>query len=243
MIGVPLSLSLILIACGSGTAAIPTTGAGVCDGLRQAQRFRYVFDYAVESPKPIGPVDESAVGSPPFAITPTFDDYNVDIKHDGSDVQPDRLDYELSTPNSPAVRTIRIGQRQWISSGGAWQELNNPGSFPFLPPLVCDDILSTLDLATATGTAEQVDNTSARHFRFAGVTLDTSSKLLGPQSDEGRLLKSYDVDLWLGQDDGRLVKVEATSTAAYPSARKLTMKITLDVSSYNDDAIVIQPPA
>ncbi len=58
----------------------------------------------------------------------------------------------------------------------------------------------------------------------------------------GRLLKSYDVDLWLGQDDGRLVKVEAASTAAYPSARELTMKITLDVSSYNDDEIVIQPP-
>ncbi len=93
-----------------------------------------MFDYAIESPKPKGPVDESAVGDPPFRIRPTADNLDIVVKHAGSAVQPGHLDIELSVPGSPAVRTIPIGQRQWINSGGAWQELTNPApSHPCRP--------------------------------------------------------------------------------------------------------------
>jgi hypothetical protein len=225
LIGVPLIISLFLIACGGGTASIPSTGAGVCDGLKQAERFRYVFSYTIES------------------VNPTAGDFSLNIKHDGSAVPPDSLDFELSVPGTPAVRTIRIGEKQWVNLAGSWQEQMNPGPFPFQPTLVCDAVLSTLDVPAATGTPEQVGDSEARHFRFTAVPVDTGSKLFGPQSDMGRLLKSYDVDMWIGEDDGRLVKVEAASTAAYPSGGELTMRITLEAGSYNDDGIVIQPPS
>lgn len=244
LIGVPLLLLLCLAACGGGggPAPIPSTGAGVCDGLKQAERFRYVVNYTIDSPKPNGPIDESAVGSPPFSIPPAADDFSINITNDGSAVLPDSLDYELSVPNTPAARTIRVGDRQWIRLGAAWQEQMNPGPLPFHPTNVCDTILSTLGVPAATGAVEQVNDTAARHFRLAAVPLDVSSKLFGPQSDMARLLKSYDVDFWIGEDDGRLVKVEAASTATYPSKRELTLKLTLEISSYNDDGIVIQPP-
>jgi hypothetical protein len=58
----------------------------------------------------------------------------------------------------------------------------------------------------------------------------------------GRLLTPYDVDLWLNNSKDRVVKVEAVSKASYPYGRELSATIVLEIGSYNDGDIEIEPP-
>ena len=239
-------LAAFLVACNGGnggTVVVPTTGAAVCDGLEKAERFRYVFDYRIESPKPEGPVDESAVGEPKFAVPPTFEDFLFAVKYDGAFVRPDRLDFELSVPDQPTVRTIRIGDQQWYNLQGAWTEQSDPGQFAFAPPRVCAIILKGLDFSGVTGPAESVGDTEARRFHIEGASLQTAVELFGGGSDMGRLLTSYDIDVWLSEGEGHLVKVESVSNGTYPSGREMTMKLTLEVGPYNEKGIEIEAPA
>jgi len=241
-------LSLLLVGCSGGNdepAAVPTTGVEVCDELDRTERFRYVFDYAIESPQQEPPPTDVAVEGPGYAISPSAGSFRFAQKFDGAFVQPDRADYEISTPgepNRPTVRGIRIGPSQYYLLGDRWQVAPEPPAFPFAPPAVCDAIVSPLDLTGKGGGIEDVGGTAARHIRLEGVPLPVMSQLFGPASDMGRLLTNFDVDLWLSEKDASLVKVEATSKANYPFGRELSAHLVLEVSSHNDDDIEIQPP-
>src|SRR3989442_1602713 len=114
-------------------------------------------------------------------------------------------------------------------------EQQEPGSFPFTPPLFCDAILSPLDLAGKTATLETVGDTEANHIHIDAAPLSAASKLFGENSDNGKLLKSYDVDLWLAKKDGRLVKVQAVANASFPYGRAMSSTLSLETSSFNDD--------
>ncbi len=246
LVGGFLLLAVVLAACngGNGTSiANPTTGAEVCEGLAGAGQFRYAIDHVIESPKPTDPVDESAVGDPPFAVPPASELFRFEITYGGSFVGPDRLDFEFGVPGQPSVRKIRIGERAWLNLGGIWQEESAPIplGLEFTPTRMCEVAISALDLSGVTGTVEAVGDTEARHSRFQGVPLETASRLYDPPSDMARLLKIFDVDVWLSEKDGRLVKLESVSTAAYPSGRELTMEIVLEVEGYEEE-IVIEPP-
>lgn len=202
-------------------------------------------DLLIESPKPTGPIDETASGEPAFAIPPAFEDFQFTLKHDGAFIAPDKLDFEISIPSQPtqaSVRTIRIGDRQWFNFSEAWQEDPNPPRFPFMPNLVCRSLLSNVNLAAATGNPESLGERAARRYRIEGVAGEAASDIFGPESDMGRLLKSYDVDVWLSEPEGQLVKVESVSRASYPSGREMTMRITLEVGPYNEGGISIEPP-
>lgn len=244
LVGGFLLLAVILAACNGGSGSLvanPTTGADICEGLRGAERFSYVFDYAVVSPMPTGPIDESAVGDPPYALDPTFADFEFAIRHDGSFIRPDSLDIEISTPGQAAVQMILIGESQWFLLGELWTEEPSPAPFAFAPVRMCDISLSAVDLAGMTGTVETVGDVEARHFRVEGVAMETASDLFGAQSDMGRLLNSYDVDVWV-TEKGRLVKLESVSSALYPSGRELTMTITLEVGPDDEEGIEIEAP-
>ncbi len=244
LVGGFLLLAFFLVACNggnSGLVANPTTGADVCEGLKGAERFSYVFDYAVSSPKPSGPIDESAVGDPPFALDPAFADFEFALRHDGSFVRPDSLDIEISVPDQAAVRMIRIGDRQWFQLGGVWSEESSPVPFAFAPVRMCDITLSAVDLAGMTGTVETLSDVEVRRFRVEGVAMETASDLFGAASDMARLLESYDVDVWV-TEKGRLVKLESVSSAPYPSGRVLTMTIILEVGPDDEQGIEVEPP-
>jgi hypothetical protein len=243
-----LLLSLVMVACSggeSGPATLPTTGAAVCEGLKEAERFRYVFSYVIESPKQAEPPDDSALGD--YALPPSFPDFRFETKHAGAFVNPDRLDIEITSPSAQgqsSLRTVRIGENQWFLVDDNWQvDTNpNPAAFQFSPPVICDAMLSPLDLAGATGVPENVGDTAAMRFSINGATLPVSSQLLGPQSDMGRLLQSYDVNLWLSEDKARLVKAEAVSKATYPFGRELSIRFTLEAASYDEKGIEVEPP-
>ena len=246
-LGAALTL-LLTVACSGGNdepVALPTTGAEVCDELGRTERFRYVFDYTLESPRQEPPPTGDPVEEPSYAIGPSADSFRLTQKYSGAFVQPDRADYEISLPDQPqqpATRGIRIGENQYFFLGDSWQIVPEPPPFPFAPPVLCDAIVSPLDLTGKAVGVENVGGTEAQHIRLEGVTLPVMSQLFGPGSDMGRLLTSFDVDLWLSEKDARLVKVAATSRAAYPFGRELTTQLALEVNSYNDDDIEIQPP-
>jgi hypothetical protein len=237
-------LCLILVACGGGNskpAALPAKGAEVCDEVKGAERFRYTFTQIIESPQQANPPEDSAGGD--YATKPSQPDFRFELKHSGSAVRPDRLDFVISTtPDQPTVRTIRIGQNQWYFLGDAWQVAPNPENFPYTPPNICDVIVSPLDLEGETADLETVGDVKARHVRIDGAPLTAGSQLFGPTSDFGRLLTSFDVDLWLSEKKNRVVKVEAVSKGTYPYGRELTVTIILEIGSYNDGDIDIQPP-
>jgi len=244
LVGGLLLLAFFLAACSGGSGGLvanPTTGADICEGLKGAKRFNYVFDQVVASPKPTGPIDESAVGDPLYALDPAFADFEFALRHDGSFVRPDSLDIEISVPGQASVQMILIGETQWFNLAGSWTEESSPVPFTFAPVRICEITLSAVDLAGVTGTVETVGEVEARHFRVEGVAMETASDLFGAASDMGRLLKSYDVDVWV-TEKGRLVSLESVSSALYPSGRELTMTITLEVGSFDEEGIEIEPP-
>jgi len=238
-------LAMLVTACGGGDgkpAVLPATGVEVCDELDRTERFRYVFDYAIESPRQESPPTGVTVEGSGYAVGPMAETFRFAQKYNGSFVQPDRADYEISAPDQPTTRGIRIGQNQYFFLGDAWQIVPEPPPFPFAPTVLCDVIVSPLDLTGTAGGLEDVDGVQAQHIRLEGVPLTVMSQLFGPGSDMGRLLTTYDVDLWLSQKDARLVKVAATSKATYPYGREISGQVVLELSSFNDDDIEIQPP-
>ena len=238
-------LSLLLIACSSNDAPAtpPEKGSEVCNRLGEKERLRYTLGYTIESPKQPEPIDPSITSD--YRLQPSSEDFKFETTHAGAFQQPDRLDFTISVSDQPStLHTIRIGESQWFEVNGVWQaqSLKSPqGPFPFTPPNVCQAIVSPLNLAGITGILENVDDTPARHLRIQGAMQESSAVLFGPQSDLGRLLKLYDVDLWLSDKDARLLKVEAVSKAAYPFGRALSVNVSLEVS-YNDKDIDIKPP-
>ena len=241
-------LSLLLIACSGGNdepAVLPAKGAEVCDAVNGTERFRYTLSYVIESQQQENPPADPPPGDPAggYAVKPSQPGFRFETKHDGAAVRPDRLDFEISTtPDQPSVRTIRIGESQWYLLGETWQIASQPTAFPLTPQNVCVAVVAPLDLAGKTLDLQSVGDTEARHVRIDGAPLSAASQLFGPGSDMGRLLTSYDIDLWLSKSNNRLVKVEAVSKAVYPYGRELSATIVMEVGSYNDDEIEIQPP-
>ena len=234
--------------CGGGggaPAALPASGAQVCDELNESERFRYNLTYVLDSPQqenpPTDPPPADPAGS--YVIKPSQPDFKFETTHAGAAMRPDRLDLVISTtPDQPSVRTIRIGESQWYLFGDTWQQATEPGSFPFTPPNVCQAVVAPLDLSGKTADLQNVNDKEVRHVRVEDASMEAASLLFGPASDMGRLLKNYDVDLWLEKGNDRLVKVEAVSQASYPFGRELSFTVAMDVSAYNDDEINIQPP-
>ena len=238
-----LTLSLLLVSCGGGsggTAGPAQKGADVCNDLKNTERLRYTIKYLLDSPKQESPPDNSTAAE--WAAKPSFENFHLETTHVGSFVQPDKLDFQFSVPDQPAVRSIRIGENQWYQLNDSWVPAQEPAAFPFTPPQVCDAIVSPLDLAGKTGVSEKVGDTDAEHIRIAAAPLSTGA-LLGDQSDNSKLLKSWDVDLWLSNKGSRLVKAEAVAKTTYPYGRELSSTLSLEVGSFNDDNIAdIKPP-
>jgi hypothetical protein len=232
---------LLLAACGnSGPAELPTKGAEVCERLGKEKKFRYTFSFRIESPKQTELIDPTIVSE--YAIGPSSPDFNFEQTYAGAFQGPDRLSYEITAPGQPNLRAISIGETQWYELAGSWQEQGNQRPSPFNPHNACQAIVAPLDLAGAAGGLETVSETAARHLRFEKAPLEASAHLFGPPSDMARLLKEYDVDLWLSEEDGRLLKVEAQANAVFPFGRAFSARYSLEVGSYNDKGIEIEPP-
>ena len=245
-IGACLLLSLALAGCSGGGSTpdtLPAEGAGVCADIKNAERMRYTINYTLESARQTNPPEDSTAGD--WVVKPSQPDFTFQANYTGAFVPPDKLDYQLSsTPDQPSVRGIVIGNAEWFQLNGTWVPNNGPiQGFVFTPPVFCDTLVAPLDLAGKTATVEKVGDIEARHVRIDAAPITAAAQLFGGRSDNGRLLTSWDVDLWLSKNKDRLVKVEAVSKAAYPYGREMSSKLVLEVSAFNDGDIPdINPP-
>lgn len=250
LFGATILAALFWLACngnggGQESTAVPGPSASaLCQPLADAESFRYEFGYEMESLKPEGPIDTSAVGDPPFALAPDADDFTFFQEVEGSIISPDSADIvSRSSISAIDLPQIFIGNLQWVNLGDIWIESTGSQPMPFPPLSVCDAVLGDLDLGGIAASEEEIDGTDALRYRVEEVELDAAQLLFGAQSgDIGRLLTTYRVDVWLSADDDLPLRIEASSVGTYPSGRELTIDLTLSVKDVNDGDIVVAPP-
>lgn len=244
-------LAAIIWACngnggGQGSTAVPgPTVSVLCQPLADAESFRYEFGYVLESLKPEGIIDTSAVGDPPFALAPDADDVTFFQEVEGSIVAPNSADIISRTSVSNLdLPQVFIGNRQWVKLGENWIESSGSQPMPAPPLEVCEAVLANLDLGGIEASEEEIDGTDALRYSVAKVELDAGQLLFGSaeSGDVGRLLTTYQVDVWLSADDDLPLRIEATSVGVYPSGRELRVELSFEVKDVNSDDIVVEPP-
>lgn len=238
---------LLWAACTGGAEKGPGPGqAGLasCQPLSKVERFRYIFDFKIESPQPQGSVDETAVGDPPFAINPTDESVTIQQVYNGSFIRPDRYMIRIETQSeedAAPIELVFIGEESWLNAGDQWLPGGGPNAFP--PLLICESILSGVDLTGLAVSAETIDGQPVSHFRLEETQLNIAAVIpgFGPLSDMGRLLKTSSVDIWLAEE-GWPARLEVGSKGAYPSGREMLMEISLEFKDINAKDIKIEPP-
>src|SRR5688572_23322712 len=136
--GVAVSCALVMLglvawlSCG-GDDEGPKPITSPCQELGKLERFRYTYRYRIHSPQPEGPVDETQLGDPPFAIPPTGETFSFEQIYEGSFVAPDRYQIEVRTPSeqrSASIQLLFIANEAFIASntpeGTVWRP--EPGS-------------------------------------------------------------------------------------------------------------------
>ena len=251
-VALAMALAFLSLACTGGKQGSPdlpglpgegTVGLATCNELAKAKRFRYNFEYKLESPKPSGDTDASAVGNPPFVLRPNDPDFLIAQTIEGSFVEPDKFSLSIKTPGQADLPTVYIGERRWAKLGDSWAESESSTLGPPFPPLmVCLSALTGLEFDAVTPAEEELNGLAVRHYSFGQITLENmATALWGSESDMGRLLKVHDVEVWL-TEDGSLARLETRSQGTYPSGRKLLLEQALDIKDVNAGDIEVEPP-
>jgi len=216
------------------------TDVPACQAFNEFGRYRYVHSFRWFSPLPDDIPDDADAGSPPFALFPNAPTLDFGQTYEGAIINPDRIDLVAKTKDAPDAVLRWVDGQGWTDLGNGWQPIGaQPYNFP--PAQVCDAVVKDLDLSAATPSVETVADVEAEHYRFEQVSLDTATRLWEPQSDPGRLLEVWDVEVWLTQD-GWPVRLQAKSQAQYPSGRDFFAELSLEISDVNSGDISIEPP-
>lgn len=241
------SLLLVLgIACSDDapsyylqSAAYPTD-VEACAAFNRFDRYRYKFTFRLASPQPAGPVDVEEVGIPPFGLPPGSPDFEWAQEHEGTIINPDKIDIVIKTPGFPELNMRFLEGEQWTYIGVAWTLADKPEAYVYSPALVCHSVMAGLQL-TGTPTPETVNGVDTNHYEFEDVSLLTGAYLFNSGSDQDRLLRVYSGDVWLAED-GWPVRLESRSQGTYPSGRELSLEVSLEITDVNAEDIVVEPP-
>ena len=243
-----LVMLLIGVACASGSggptrnpSAGPGGGLVACEALDKLHSYRYTFSFLISSPQPETPLDETQVVLPAFALPPNNPDFEYGQEFEGSVVAPDRIRQLVKNEGAPDLELVYIGEEAWTYLSGQWIAASGPLPPSFPPDQVCSAVLSGPDFGGVVPVKEELNGIATRRYRFERVDADTVGILLGPQSDMGRLLKVYEMDVWLGED-GWPARLEARSEGTYPSGRKMFIELTLEIKDVNAKDIEVEPP-
>ncbi|HEU4759063.1 MAG TPA: hypothetical protein VFT91_03680 [Dehalococcoidia bacterium] len=235
------------VACGGGGGGKTPEGSPVagltdlCQSIAKAKSYRYTFSYKLESLKPTGSVDETALGTPPFALPPAAADFKVAQDLDGAARNPDRVDVTINTEGIGSLREVFVGPDQYVLTGDRWvKRVAEAVPFPALSD--CGALLTGVDLTGQKPVEDSVDGAKALRYEVKGVALNTAVSLWTQQSDMGRLLKTYDVTVWVTKDGKTPLRVESSTVGTYPSGRQLTMTLTLSFKDINDSGVKVEPP-
>ena len=220
-------------------ANLPTDVAA-CQALNRFDRYRYVYTYRWLSPKPEMPLDETQVGNPPFALPPNSETFDFSQTFEGAIINPDRIDMVVKTVGGLDTAFRWVEGQAWTISSGEWLPVGEQAVF-FPPALVCHAVMNGLDLTGVAASNETVAELEADHYRLEQVPLETAATLWGAQSDQGRLLTAFNVDVWL-TEEGWPARLEAKSEANYPSGREFSAELSLEIRDVNSEDISVEPP-
>lgn len=247
LLGLAVLFLMLGIACGDSgpsyhlqSAAYPTD-VEECAALNKFDRYRYKFTYWIASPQPAGPVDVEQIGIPPFGVAPDSPDVELSQEYEGAIVNPDKIDLVIRTPQFPDQNWRFLEGIQWMKLGEGWTLVERPEPYNYSPALVCHAILAGLELA-GTPTPETVNGLETSHYQFEDARLFTGAYLFNAESDMGRLLERYSVDVWL-TEDGWPARLESRSQGTYPSGRELSMELSLEITDVNSKDIAVEPPS
>lgn len=250
MAALALIMLMIAVACAGGngsggTPVSPSPGPGggliACQALAEFERYRFTLSYRLFSAQPETPLDETQVGNPPFALLPNNPAFEFPVHHEGSVVSPDRTHLVVKNEGLPDLELIYIGGEAWSLLEGRWVPASSLVEVPLPPGQVCEAVMSVPDFGGVVPVEEELNGVATRHYRFDRVDSDIASVLLGPQSDMGRLLKVYEVHVWLAED-GWSARLEFRSEGTYPSGRTLLMELTLEIRDVNSKDVSVEPP-
>lgn len=221
------------------SAAYPTD-VEACAAFNRFDRYRYKFTFRVASPLPAGPVDLEEVGSPPFGLPPDSPDYELAQEHEGTIINPDKIDIVIKTPGLPDLNMRFLEGEQWTYIAGTWILADRPEPYNYSPALICHSMMEGLQL-TGTPTPETVNGVDTTHYEFEDVSLLTGGYLFNAGSDQDRLLKVYSGDVWL-TEDGWPVRLESKSSGTYPSGRELSLEVSLEITDVNSEDVAVERP-
>ena len=246
MLGLGSILLILGIACSDDapsyhlqSAAFPSD-VEACTAFNRFDRYRYKFTFRIASPHPAGPVDVEEVGSPPFGLPPDSPDFELVQEHEGTIVNPDKIDLVIKTPELPDLIMRFLEGEQWTNLGGTWTLADDPAPYNYSPALVCHSMMAGLQLA-GTPTSETVNGVDTTHYEFEDVSLLTGGYLFNTGSDPDRVLQVYSGDVWL-TEDGWPVRLESSSRGTYPSGRELSLEVSLEITDVDSEDIAVERP-
>ena len=241
-------LAALVLACNGNGGGEPTVIGALdvsrsCQLLRDADAYRYSFEYLIDSPEPAEPLGPEDVGDPAFGLPVGAGDFTFGQQVEGSIVNPDSAEMVITTLNIPGnLPLVFIAGREWTNLGGDWIESPSRGVIPFPPTDVCDAIVGDLDLSGVVPSQEEINGIEALRFNVEQANINPIDKLFGGQTGQTGLLQTHSVQAWIGVKDGRLLRLEAESVGAYPSGRELRFELDLEIEDFNDKGLSIRPP-
>ena len=250
LFGGVLMAALVLACNGNGgeePAVIgPLDVSRSCQLLREADAYRYSFEYLIESPEPAEPLGTEDVGDPAFGLPAGSPDFTFGQQVEGSIVNPDSAEMVITTLGTAGgLPLLFVAGREWTMLGGDWIETPSGGVLPFPPTDVCDAIVGDLDASGVVPIREEINGTEALRFRVEQADINPIGKLFGGQTGptgQTDLLQTHTVQAWIGVKDGRPLRLEAESVGTYPSGRELRLELALEIEDFNDKGISIRPP-
>jgi len=235
---------LLLAACGGGSGSSPSPAVdsnSPCDRLTQAGKFRYTFSYSLVSPQPGPEAAKTPVTPSDFALQPTSPDFALSQQMEGVVENPERVDLNVKTPDSPDLRLVFIDGEEWVNLGGAWTQ-RPPDPVPFPAPNVCSAVVSSLDLEAESPSQDTVNGVAAKLYQSDSAEADIAARVWGAESDMGRLVDTYAVKVWI-TEGGDPLRMEASGSGTYSGGREISVELSLELSDIGDSGIKVERPA
>ncbi len=236
----------LFVACsggdgGLGFTSTPEAGRASCGPFSELKSYRYTSRVRL-----------STTGGESDAVsTPTPPPLNAIWEIAGSVKTPDRaeavLHYPADSDLGPGdIPVVIVGNQTYHLTGGVrWSVSDtNPSAplIPFLPAILCEGLAPDVAIGGMAAQVETVGDVPADRYHFDSLDTDFSSRVWGPGSDMGQLVKSYQVDVWLAEEGQWPVRIEMEGRGTYPDGRELTVEVAMEVSDLNDGDIKIEPP-
>lgn len=234
-------------ACGGGGGGDSGENAGAaassCDGIRELQSYRYRFAIKLQSPA-FEPASGATPAAPLTAFAATLTALLSDFTIDGAHVAPDRTQAILKFQQDE-VEMRAIGDRNWVSVGGTFEEQEASGDAALLTPdVVCRDIVQEIvgSLDDVDSKDETVNGIETEHYELSEADLERLPELLG--TDPGTdLPQKFKVSVWLARDGRWPVRLEIGAEDKDEQGETLGLSLSMEIRDVNDLGISIVEPA